>query len=429
MRVAHIVNSLTKASGISTFCANISQHLAEQGVDVDLYVWWVGDDALLPKHERIRVFETKDTGFNPVDRPDIVHVHSLWVPLAHQGCGYARKNGIPYVLSTHGMLTPWALRHKWWKKVPAMLLYQYRDLRRASVLHATAESEAEAYRRFNLKQEIAVVPLGTDLPPKAPDLEGMNPGVYTALFLSRIHPVKGLRNLLNAWANIKRDGVRGHHPQLGSNPSKKWRLVIAGPDEAGHKGELLELAEQLALVVSDQSEGFCLNSLVNEECDADIIFTGSVYSKDKEELYRIADLFVLPSFSENFSAVVLDALAYGLPVITTKGTPWAELEGERAEVRGQGSEVGMSINGEMDIESNAPYTEQHPRLTATGRCGWWVDIGVDPLFTALQEATNMTDAERKLMGGRGKQLVSRQYTWPAVAGKMKTAYEKALSKK
>ena len=105
MRVAHIINSLTKASGLSAFCANMTQHLAELGVDIDLYVWWVGDDALVPDHERINVYETKDTGFQPAARPDIVHVHSLWVPTAHKGCVYARRERIPYVLSPHGMLS------------------------------------------------------------------------------------------------------------------------------------------------------------------------------------------------------------------------------------------------------------------------------------------------------------------------------------
>ena len=224
MRVAHIVNSLTKASGVSVFCANMTQHLAELEWDIDLYVWWVGDDALIPDHERITVYETKDKGFNPLIKPDIVHIHSLWNPIMHSGCVYARKNNIPYIISPHGMLTPWALRHSWWKKLLGLLLYQYHDLNQANLLHATAESEVEDIRRLQLRQDVAIVPLGTELPlvnstdsnPVDLNYQRYFPldssgGKYrTVLFLSRVHPKKGLANLFQAWADIKHNEIKPH---------------------------------------------------------------------------------------------------------------------------------------------------------------------------------------------------------------------------
>jgi glycosyltransferase involved in cell wall biosynthesis len=390
MRVAHIINSLTRASGLSAFCAYMTQHLAELGVDIDLYVWWVGDDALLPDHERIRVYETKDAGFNPAVRPDIVHVHSLWVPMAHQGCVYARQNRIPYVLSPHGMLASWSLRHKWWKKLPGMILYQYRDLHEASLLHATAPGEVASIRRLHLKQNVAVVPLGTELPTlssagHAPD------DVRTALFLSRVHPVKGLKNLVGAWAAVK-----GDQPQRRI----RWRLVIAGPDAMGHKEELLQQARSLRLNTLDLSENFHLSRLGQIENNTDIVFTGPVYGADKNALYRMADLFVLSSFTENFSAVVTDSLAYGVPVITTRGTPWSELTGRKT-----------ADGGPVD-----------------GRCGWWVDIGAEPLAGALREAMSLSSEELRAMGANGRRLVETKYTWPVVAGEMKQAYERMLTR-
>jgi glycosyltransferase involved in cell wall biosynthesis len=402
MRIAHIVNSLTKASGVSAFCSNMVQHLANQGIDIDLYVWWVGDDALLPDHERIRIIETKDTGFNPDIRPDIVHVHSLWVPIAHQGCVYARRNKVPYIISPHGMLTSWALKHNWWKKLFGMAFYQYRDLKTALMLHVTAPSEADDISRLKLSQNIALVPLGTILP--EPDVEvsdniheGEQPGSRIILFLSRLDKKKGLVNLFHAWASVRRDWI-AERQQTDRHCPVRWRLVIAGPGAMGYKEELLSLARSLRLNCCDLSDNFHLSCLDQIEKDTDVVFTGPVYGKDKDGLHRIADLLVLPSFTENFGAVVIDSLAHSVPVITTKGTPWKELEGQKEA----GSEK------------------------SSGRCGWWIDIGVEPLAKALREAMKMTDEERRKMGENGRRLVEAKYTWPIVAGEMKKAYEGML---
>jgi glycosyltransferase involved in cell wall biosynthesis len=113
-----------------------------------------------------------------------------------------------------------------------------------------------------------------------------------------------------------------------------------------------------------------------------------VDGQQKWELYRRADLFILPSHSENFGMVVAEALACGLPVITTKGTPWEALT-------------------------------QH-------RCGWWVDVGVEPLADALRAAMALDDAERCEMGSRGRRLVEHEYTWSIVAKQMVSVYRWVL---
>lgn len=114
-------------------------------------------------------------------------------------------------------------------------------------------------------------------------------------------------------------------------------------------------------------------------------FIGSVADKDKWKLYRRADLFVLPTHSENFGIVVAEALASGLPVITTKGAPWAELE-------------------------------KH-------QCGWWVDIGVEPLAKALNQAINLSPEERQTMGQCGRQLIEQNYSWDKIGKEMLAVYE------
>jgi glycosyltransferase involved in cell wall biosynthesis len=410
MRVAHIVNSLTKASGISAFCMNITQNLAELDVDIDLYVWWIGDDALLPNHERINIYETRKNGFKPAIKPDLLHIHALWAPISHQGCNYARLNGVPYIISPHGMLTPWALKQNWWKKLFGLAFYQYRDLKASAMLHATAQSEVDDIRSLKLLQDIAIVPLGAKLPELHEvhfddALHELQPDSGIILFLSRIHQKKGLDNLFRAWADLKitEKEISEH------SSSKHWLVVIAGPSDSDYKASLIRLGKSLGISIKDFSSDFSLSKLSELSDDVEVVFTGPLYGTEKEQLHRLADLFVLPSFSENFGVVVSDSLAYGVPVITTKGTPWEELEGER-------------VFGNMQ-----KWNTKVDEIIASGRCGWWIDIGREPLANALREAIEMTDEERRAMGINGRRLVERKYTWPVVAGEMQKAYERMMN--
>lgn len=107
----------------------------------------------------------------------------------------------------------------------------------------------------------------------------------------------------------------------------------------------------------------------------------------KAALYREADLFVLPTFSENFGLVVAEALAYGLPVITTRGAPWADLE--------------------------------------TYGCGWWIETGMEPLVPALRAAMALSNAERRAMGERGRVYV-RRYDWDVIAAETLALYRWVL---
>jgi glycosyltransferase involved in cell wall biosynthesis len=263
------------------------------------------------------------------------------------------------------MLTPWALRYRGWKKKLAWWLYQRRDLRSAKVLHATSPAEAESFRAVGLTQPVAVVPNGVETPGErwagASVGGGSVKAARTVLFLGRIHPIKGLMDLVKAWALIKQGKAesRNQKAEIG------WRVVIAGGDEGGH------LEEVKAETRKQKVEG-------------DFQFVGPVDGPAKWDLYRSADLFVLPSKSENFGIVVAEALACGVPVITTRGTPWEELE--------------------------------------THHCGWWVELGVEPLARALREAIAVSDVERREMGRRGRELVEERYTWPAAAQKMVAVY-------
>lgn len=279
----------------------------------------------------------------------IVHDNGLWLPTNHVAADVSRKRGLPLVIQPHGMLEPWALSYRAWKKQLAWRLYQRRDLQTAALLVATSRQEADGFRRVGLRNPVAVIPNGVDLPVwKERSISG--DGEHYALFLSRIHPVKGLMNLVAAWSQVRPDG---------------WRMVVAGPDEGGYRAEVEAAVRKAGIEKSFQ-------------------FVGPVAGAEKEKCYREADLFILPSFSENFGMVVAEALSYGVPVITTRGAPWEGL--------------------------------------VTHRCGWWVDIGVEPLTDALREAVEMSDAERQDMGKRGRRFVEAEFSWPMIAEKMLAAY-------
>ena len=288
--------------------------------------------------------------------PDLVHDHGLWLPTNHAAALAARRQRVPYVVSARGMLEPWARRHRRLKKALAWWAYQRRDLASAAVLHATAASEAENLRELGLRAPIAVIPNGVEVPETPADLAGLSGRARRALFLSRVHPKKGLPLLLDAWAEVRPAG---------------WELVVVGPDEGGHRAELAAQAARLEI--------------------AEVRFEEAVPDAAKWDLYRGADLFVLPTHSENFGVVVAEALAAGVPALTTVGAPWRELR---------------------DHE-----------------CGWWTEVGVRPIAEALRDATSRSDAERAAMGARGRALVAERYGWDGIAAQMRDVYEWALGQR
>lgn len=289
--------------------------------------------------------------------PALIHDHGIWLPSNHYAAATARRLKIPFVIHPRGMLVGSALGYRSWKKQLALNIYQRRDLYSAAIFIATAELEAESIRRVGLRQPIAVIPNGVQL--DVPQSHGIGQTVHqricTALFLSRIHPIKGLINLVRAWGQLR---------------PPNWRLLIAGPDEIGHLADVM--------------------AAVHQEGIKDVVeYIGEVDGERKASVYQNADLFVLPSFSENFGMVVAEALAHGLPVITTRGTPWVDL----------------------------------PKYD----CGWWIDTGVEPLVDALRQAIELSSEEQRAMGERGRAYVQR-YNWSDIARQTADVYFWVLGK-
>lgn len=284
---------------------------------------------------------------------DVLHQHSIWMAISRVAIRWRNNYGRPTILTPHGTLEDYALKRSAWKKRIALFAYEMDNMRNATCLHATAISEANSFRKFGLKNPIAVIPNG--IPEEVLNTQG-NAARFRSrfaipsdkrllLFLSRINPKKGLPILFTAIEQLDK-ALAG------------WILVIAGfEDVSGYRRELEQLAKRLH--ISNK-----------------IIFAGPLFGEAKEDALAAADIFVLPTHSENFGIVVTEALAAGVPVLTTYGAPWEEL--------------------------------------CSHNCGWWVEISEQGIYTALHDATSRSKQELVAMGARGKLLVKSKYTWPQV---------------
>ena len=228
-----------------------------------------------------------------VSGADLVHNHGLWLIPNVQAGRIVAKAKKPFVVAPRGMLGPAALEFSRSKKRLFWHLLQGAVVRSAACIHATSEQEYQEVRAFGLKNPVAIIPNGIDLPPPPSGPIANDHSERTVLSLGRIHPKKGLDRLVRAWAHLERK-----YPD--------WRLRIIGPGEVGYDKELRTLAATLNL--------------------HRVSIEGPVYGDAKLAVMRAADIFVVPSLNENFAITVAEALAVGTPVIATKGTPWPALE-------------------------------------------------------------------------------------------------------
>lgn len=364
MRVLHIVSSLSRnAGGPARSVQGLVAGLNAVGVDAWLMAmkplgdpWVDGAKEKFRCAKKMNWFGMQREVENVIDElhPDLVHIHSIWQWTLHLAVRAARKKGVPYILAPRGTIEKWSLKQKWLKKKIALLTYQGADFRHAAAIHCTAESEAAQARKLWPGKPIIMSPNAVNVPETLPIQRLHEDGFRRVLFMSRFHYKKGLINLIEAWAMLRPKG---------------WKVELVGTDSAGYLEVVKKRINELGL-------------------QSDFIITGALMDDEKWEAYRRADLFVLPSHSENFGIVVAEALYAGVPVITTKGTPWEE-------------------------------------LSARG-CGWWIDIGVEPLAMALDAAMKLSDTERREMGARGRILVEEKYTWNAVVKAMINGYGKVL---
>jgi glycosyltransferase involved in cell wall biosynthesis len=291
---------------------------------------------------------------------DVVHLHSVFLWPIWAAARAAARAAVPYVVTPHGMLIRDVIRRKnRWIKTAWINLIERTTLTQAAGLHVTAELEGAEIRalRLPVPEVVVDVPNGVDYPVKYLPLSqtpfARLPQRY-ALFLSRISWKKGLDRLITAWQWV---------PDV--------LLVIAGNDEEGYRPELERLARTLGL--SDR-----------------VLFTGSVSDDDKWALYEKAELFLLPSYSENFGIVVAEAMAMGCPVLVTPEVGIAQL------VESAGAGV---------VTSNDPAN-----------------------LAAVVRALLDDEPRRRELGRRGREIVSQQLTWDRIVVQMEDLYVSVLGR-
>jgi glycosyltransferase involved in cell wall biosynthesis len=287
----------------------------------------------------------------------LVHVHGLFNRTVWTAAAAARSASVPYVLSPRGMLETAALGHHAWRKRASWRLFDRRAFEGAACWHATSHLEAETLRRRDgATRRIVVIPNAVD-PVVADDAAcadarrcaGVPPGAPYVLFLGRVHPIKRLDLLAAAFARMGSRAAQVH-------------LVIAGPDERGHRAALAPLFEPLG---------------------ARVHWCGAVDGPRKAGLLSGAAALVLCSDSESFGMSVAESLAAGVPVVVSRTCPWPSIE--------------------------------------AGDCGYWVDQSADGLAGGLTRLLDDPDRSRA-MGRRGRELVAREFGAAAIAARWVALY-------
>jgi poly(glycerol-phosphate) alpha-glucosyltransferase len=335
----------------------------------------------------------------PVLNPkaDLLYAATLWKYPSWAALQWAERTGKPMMVAPHGSLDAWALRNAAWKKRIAAALFKNRQLNKAACLRALCQSEADAFRAYGLTQPIAIIPNGVEIPegdlkkPEAGNLKPETGGRKTLLFLGRIHPKKGLPNLIRA---LK----KALDARRSTLDSPKWQLVIAGWDQGGHEAELIQLCEELglksAVTDAEQRPGQLKLKVEGERraldarhssLDSAVLFFGPAFDRDKEDLLRNVDAFILPSFSEGLPMSLLEGWSYGLPVVMTPECNLPE---------------GFAADAAIRIETS-----------------------VDSIAEGLGTLFSMNDADLMTMGAKGRGLVEERFTWKSVAAQMREVYD------
>ena len=385
MKILHVVASYLPAvryGGTIVSVHGLCRALAQRGHDVHVFTTSVnGDrDSDVPHETPVTIDGVKVWYFRSprfrrlywapglrrmlrrqVGEFDVVHTHAIYLWPLWTAARLARQAGVPYVVSPRGMLEKQLIEQKsavW--KAGLIGFIEKRTLEHAAAVHMTSGREAEQAAAFGFQlPTVRVIPNGVSIePPSGPRVsEGISDiaGEPFVLFLGRVNWKKGLDRLISALPHVP--GVR---------------LVIAGNDEEEYTLVLDDLARQSG--VGDR-----------------VIFTGPVHGKDKAALLSSARLLVLPSYSENFGNVVVEAMAAGCPVVVTP-------------------EVGIA--------------------ESVAQIGAGLVVDGTPAALGSAIAGLVTDHRRREeMGSRGRVAAMTQFSWPAVAVQMEQLYQSVAARR
>lgn len=386
MRILHVIPTMSaRYGGPAKACREMSAALADRGHHVEIYTTNYDGfsgyiepsvEPLSDQHPEVRI-HTFPVDLPPdyfrISRPmaralsstirqfDVVHIHSLYLFTTLAAGFYARRHGVPIILRPHGSLDPYIYPRHRGRKFVIETLYQNYLFKRANAVHYTTTEERELATPYTFDRPSFVVPLGLNiddyrpLPPRGTFRERFpeTRDKVILLFLSRINFKKGLDILAKAYGTIakQRDDIH---------------LVIAGPDNESFKPKVESMLRQAG--VHDRTT-----------------FTGMLVGDDKLAALNDADLFTLPSYTENFGISVIEALACGLPVvISDRVNIWREIK------EGGGGEV------------------EPP----------------DPDRFAGRIMDMLADRDRlKSYSERGIETVSTLFDWPTIGQRLEDAYQ------
>jgi len=293
---------------------------------------------------------------------DLIHAHGIWMYPSIASLRWSRRERRPYMVSPHGMLDSWALAQSPWKKRVAGALFENHHLRGAACLHALTRAEFRSIRRYGLKNPVCIIPNGVQIPADAAPLPSPP---WEEVVGPTAHVLLYLGRL---------------HPKKGltallvawsqlrrETAAHSWKLVIAGNDEGGHSAWLRRLCGGLGIAGT-------------------VVFAGPQHGEAKAASFARASAFVLPSQSEGLPMAVLEAWAAGVPALMTPECNLPE---------------GFDAGAAMPIAAPGPIEIRN----ALERLFWTPP----PLLRA--------------MGERGRELVSRNFSWNSAAREMKRVYE------
>lgn len=374
MKILTFITSISlSAGGPSRSVPMMAKGLANNGVDITLMTVKSEDmniHAIENSNVKLKILEKKYDikeveKFIITEKFDIIQVQSIWDPRYHKIKIIADRHKIPFISTPRGMLEPWSLEQKKWKKKLALLLYQFKDLQTSACIFTTAELEAKHIRELGIKAPISIIPNGIEIE-SYQCRTSIKDVKKQVLFLSRIHEKKGIELLLDAWKSI-------------SNINQEWELVISGNGDENYIASLKE-------------------KIINLNIQNNTRIIPPTFGKAKYLLYCESSVFILPSYSENFGMVIAEAMSCGVPVITTNNTPWKVING------------GCKYN--MDYQ----------------QMGWCIDLNKENIIATLKEAISMDKNTLYEMGQLSSRFIKENYDYKSVAKKVKTLYEWILKK-
>ena len=386
LNILHCTHNIGRAStGIGNIAMSLASTHYKLGHDVKIWcldeisnIKWAADafDFQIKNIQSFPILGPKNLWFslklNQIAKGErkrsfnIVHQHGIWTGLSY-ATEILHQNGVYSIVAPHGALQKWALRKSQWKKRIALAFYEEKNLRSASCLHATGENEIRDFRDFGLSNPIAFIPNGISS-------EWLSSQGNAEVFRHQFNIPDGKKVLLFLSRITPKKGLPMLFDAIKNvqNFFSEWQLVIAGVEEFGHLDEIKKIVDHRSLQNS-------------------VSFVGPLFGQNKRDAFSASDLFILPSYSEGAPIVILEALAAGVPVIATHASPWQSLE--------------------------------------TYGCGWWPDISATSISEALRSAVNQSPEQLKIMGQRGKELVSAEYTWNKSAQKLIELYEWLLGRR